>query len=88
MAEELVEKCSKLQIKTAEDEIVVLDDGIDDSHDEKLSLRLVGRVLTKKPLNFDAVKRTLHAYMEFQGGCRHPFDGNQSVLVPVFPLER
>ena len=55
MADDLVEQCSKLQIKNSEDEIVDLDDGVDDSQEEKLSLRLVGRILTEKPLSFVAV---------------------------------
>lgn len=59
MAEELVERCSNLHIDNGEECVVDLDEGFDEAQDEKLSLRLVGRILTERPLNFDAVKRTL-----------------------------
>lgn len=63
MAEDLVEKCAKLNIIPKEDDIVDLGDGFEEDQDDKLSLRLVGRVLTDKPLNFEAVKRTfLHVW--------------------------
>ena len=58
MVEELVERCSKLNIVTGKEDVVDLGEGFEDNNDEKLSLRLVGRVLTDKPLNFDAVKCT------------------------------
>lgn len=59
MAEDLVEQCSKLVITNGEDDIVDLDTSNDEHHVPKLSLQLVGRILTSKPLNFDAVRRTL-----------------------------
>ena len=52
MADELFKQCSKLHIKNSEHEIVALDDGFDYSQDEKLSLQLVGRILTKKTFEF------------------------------------
>lgn len=68
MADKLVEQCSKLQIENSENDIVDLDDGVDDAVDEKLSLRLVGRIFTEKPLNYDAVKRTLTHIWSLKNG--------------------
>lgn len=64
MADSLIEQCSKLNIEGVnEEEVIDLEDGDDAVHDEKLSLRLVGRLLTEKPVNFDALKRTMqHAW--------------------------
>lgn len=59
MADLLVERCSKMNLVGTEDEVVDLEEGFDDTQDEKLALRLVGCIVTEKPLNFDAVKRTL-----------------------------
>ncbi|CAO2833719.1 unnamed protein product [Amaranthus hypochondriacus] len=59
MADELVAQCPKLNIVNDDNEVVDLDDGFDEEKDCKISLRLVGRILTEKPLNFEAVKRTL-----------------------------
>lgn len=59
MAEDLVEKCSRLNIILAEDGIIDLGDDFVEKQDEKLALRLVGRILTDKFMNFEAVKRTL-----------------------------
>ncbi|CAO2823526.1 unnamed protein product [Amaranthus hypochondriacus] len=59
MAEELVIQCSRLHIAYKEDDVVDLGAVADEGGDGKLSLRLVGWVVTERPLNFDAVKRTL-----------------------------
>lgn len=59
MAEDLVEHCSKLSIVNDAEDVIDLDEGKDDTQDDKLSLRLIGRVLIEKPLNFDAFKRTM-----------------------------
>ena len=59
MAEDLVEQCSKLAIMNGEEDIGILDDCNDNTHDEKISLRLIGRILMEKLLNFDAFKRTI-----------------------------
>ncbi|CAO2835426.1 unnamed protein product [Amaranthus hypochondriacus] len=68
MADDLVERCSKLTIINEEEDIVVLEENKDDKQDEKISLRLIGRVLTEKPLNFDAFKRTmLHVWSLKEG---------------------
>lgn len=36
-----------------------LDDSLDENQDAKLSLRLVGRLVSDKTLTFDALKRTM-----------------------------
>lgn len=59
MADQLVEQCSNLNISGSEEDVVDLEEGFSDTLDEKLDLLLVGRILTEKPLNFDAVRRTL-----------------------------
>lgn len=59
MADDLVEQCSKLNIVNEEEDILELEDGCDEQQDAKISLRLVGRLLSEKPLNFEALKRTM-----------------------------
>lgn len=59
MADELAVQCSKMQLANNDDDIVKLGEFPDEGENDKLSLRLVGRVVTERPLNFDAVKRTL-----------------------------
>lgn len=59
MVDDLVVQCSKLLHSSTEDDVVDLGEEVDQGDNEKLSLRLVGRVITERPLNFDAVKRTL-----------------------------
>ncbi|CAO2838528.1 unnamed protein product [Amaranthus hypochondriacus] len=68
MADDLVEQCSKLALLNEEDDVVVLDGNSDESHDKKISLRFIGRVLTEKPLNFDAFKRTMHHVWSLKEG--------------------
>lgn len=59
MADDLVERCSQLALTSTEEDIIDFGGDTDEAVDEKLDLRLVGRVLTTKPLNFDVVRRTL-----------------------------
>lgn len=59
MAEDLVEQCSKLAFMNTEDDVIGFGHSTEDAPDDKLSLRLVRRVLTSNPLNFDVVHRTL-----------------------------
>lgn len=68
MVDELVEHCSKLSISNVEDDMVDLDGVDDNSQDDILNLRLVGRVLTTKPLNLDAVRRTLQQVWSLKDG--------------------
>ena len=55
----MIDQCSKLQIVKDEDDVVDLGEDFDEDIDNKLALQLVGRIVTEKPLNFEAVKRTL-----------------------------
>ena len=59
MAGELIEKCQRLRINDAEAD--VLDTGVlgDASNDEKVSLLLVGRVVTDRNFHVEAFKRTI-----------------------------
>lgn len=69
MADVLVEQCSKLNIESGTEEDVI--DLVDDSEevvDEKLSLRLVGRLFTEKPVNFEALKRTMSLVWSLREG--------------------
>ena len=59
MAAELVEQCAKLNIVDEENEIVDL--GVVDSGDARLktSLMLVGKVISERAVNLDALQRTM-----------------------------
>lgn len=52
-------QCSRLQISDTENEIVDLGDTIAPEIDEQVSLMLVGRLVTDRPFNLDAFKRTM-----------------------------
>lgn len=60
MADDIIARCSKLKITEDEETIVTIDDGIDDTRASNISLSIVGRVLTKRPYNFEAFKRTMN----------------------------
>ena len=60
MAEEIISKCSNLKITEDEEEIVLFDEGITAAVDSNISLSIVGRVLSKRPYNFEAFKRTMN----------------------------
>lgn len=68
MAKELVEQCSKLALTNTEDDVIDFGDRTNEVSDDKLSLRLVGRVLTSKPLNFEVVRRTLFHIWSLKDG--------------------
>lgn len=57
-----------MRIHTSEKDIVDLDESFEDPQNEKLSLRLVGRILTEKAQNFDAVKRMLQHIWSLKNG--------------------
>lgn len=59
MADDLVEQYSQLALTSMEEDIIDFGSETDDGVDDKFALRLVGRVLTTKLLNFDVVRRTL-----------------------------
>lgn len=60
MADSLIEQCSKLNIdNTGEEDVIDLVSVEEEELDDKLELRLVGRLLSEKPVNFEALKRTM-----------------------------
>lgn len=58
MANEIAEKCAHLSIVPGDNDILDLNDSIPDGEDDKLSLRLVRKLLTHKSFNSEALKRT------------------------------
>lgn len=59
MAEELIDRCTKLKITDDESSIIDLGNDVSPEMDDKLSLRLVGKLLTSKAFNIKAFKRTM-----------------------------
>lgn len=59
MADDLVEKYSSLNMDEEEGGIIDVSDIVDTKSDEKLTILLVGRLLTLRPYNVDAFKRTM-----------------------------
>ncbi|CAO2815948.1 unnamed protein product [Amaranthus hypochondriacus] len=88
MADELVEHCSKLHIDNGEEDVFDLDNGFEDAQEDKLVLRLVGRILTKRQSNFDAMKRTLTYVWNLKDGVIIRSMGVNLFLFQFFPLER
>lgn len=63
MADDLLEKCSKLKLSDEENDVVDLGDSIPQEINEQVSLMLVGKLITNRPFNTDAFKRTMtHAW--------------------------
>lgn len=59
MADELSEKCAKLQILNEEEEIIDIGEENINNSDDKLALRLVGQLYTVRPFNVEAFKKTM-----------------------------
>ncbi|XP_010674813.1 uncharacterized protein LOC104890894 [Beta vulgaris subsp. vulgaris] len=59
MAKNLSIQCSKLRISDEENEIVDLGDVISPEVDDQVSLMLVGCLVTDRPFNLDAFKKTM-----------------------------
>ncbi|CAO2827382.1 unnamed protein product [Amaranthus hypochondriacus] len=68
MADEIVDKCAQLQLVNNDDDVVDLSAGREEKSDETSSLRVVGKLLTEKPINFDALKRTMTNVWNLQDG--------------------
>ena len=60
MADDIIARCSKLKITEDEETIVTIDDDMDETRASNISLSIVGRVLSKRPYNFEAFKRTMN----------------------------
>lgn len=59
MADEIINKCSQLRITEDEGDIIAMPVGIKDSKKSNLDLAIVGHVLTVRPYNFEAFKKTM-----------------------------
>lgn len=60
MADQLIERVSNLKITAAEDNTVELGDITDDVNESSMIMAVVGKVITMRSYNFDALKRTLN----------------------------
>ena len=69
MADEIIEKWSSLKITQAEDQIVSLDNDNSDIQQEAIALSIVGKVLTDRPYNFEAFKRTMNQIWAISKGA-------------------
>ena len=62
MADDIADQCSRVQVINDIDEVVDFSTKLEEQYDEKLGLRLVGKLLTEKPINFDVVKCTTNLF--------------------------
>ena len=60
MANEIVPKCADLRITDDESKVVSFDEVPNDNEDSGISLSLVGKVVTIRPYNFEAMKQTMN----------------------------
>lgn len=61
MADEIANKCADLRITNDKSKIIAFDDeGPDDDEDSGIGLSIVGKVLTIRPYNFEAMKRAMN----------------------------
>ncbi|XP_056686880.1 uncharacterized protein [Spinacia oleracea] len=59
MADELISRCSKLSLEEGEGDVVDLGDVVVEDQSDNLELLLIGKLLTERPFNVDAFKRTM-----------------------------
>lgn len=69
MADKLIEKVTNLKITADEESVVVLEGIEKDPSDEARVLAMVGRVLSNRPYNFEALKRTLNQIWSITKGA-------------------
>ncbi|XP_021716010.1 uncharacterized protein LOC110683914 [Chenopodium quinoa] len=63
MADELIDQCANLRINDLENEIVDLGDVEDGESEARVSLMLVGKLISDRTINVEAFKRTMiHAW--------------------------
>lgn len=60
MADEITNKCANLQITSDESSVISFEEAPDESDESGIALSLVGKVLTIRPYNFEAMKKTLN----------------------------
>ena len=87
MADDIANQCSRVQVINDIDEVVDFSTKLEEQYDEKLGLRLVGKLLTEKPINFDVVKCTTNLFWALKLVCL--FDPwTQTIYLPISPLAR
>ena len=59
MADKIINKCSQLRITEDEGDIIAMPEGSNDSIKSTLELAIVGKVLSVRPYNFEAFKKTM-----------------------------
>lgn len=69
MADEIASRVSSLRITEEEDKVVNFDDFESTNNNDDLELTLVGKVLTVRNYNFDALKRTLNQIWAIKTGA-------------------
>lgn len=69
MADILVNKCAALKITGEESDIVSLDDETSNTDDTNINLAMVGKVLTIRPYNFEAMKNTMNEVWAISKGA-------------------
>lgn len=69
MADEIASRVSSLRITEEEDKVVNFDDFESTNKNDDLELTLVGKVLTVRNYNFDALKRTLNQIWAIKTGA-------------------
>lgn len=68
MAEDLEKRLQGMQLTEEEEEIVVCDEGEDETISQQLMLCLVGKLLTSNPFSFEAMKNTMRAAWRLSKG--------------------
>lgn len=69
MAEDIVLRCWNLKITADEDDIVVLDNVTNENVNPSIDLSIVGKVITERPFNFNAFKRTMNQIWTMSKGA-------------------
>ena len=69
MVDEISLKVSTLKITEAESQVIAFDDDANEDDNHDIALSLVGRVLTVRSYNFEALKRTLNQIWTISNGA-------------------
>lgn len=69
MVDEITLKVSNIKISSDENRYIDLDEGINTDTGPDLAVALVGKVLTMRTYNFEAVKRMLHQIWAISNGA-------------------
>lgn len=76
MVDDLIQRCANLTIME-EEEIISLSGDADERCNRDISLSIVGKVLTDRPYNFDAFKRTMNQIWAIsKGAIFRPIENN------------